>query len=78
MNETIDLAKRLEIMILANILLMDINKQLLDTLQWVENKAHVHVIHGNENTDWKDAMEIIEDNARLALNKASIVRRAHE
>ena len=74
MNDS-NLANQLEIMVIANIALKDDNKKLkddnknlIDTLQWIENKAHTHKIQGYENTDLKVAMELIEGNARIALD----------
>ncbi len=63
-----DLANQLEIMVIANVALKDDNKNLINTLQWIENKAHIHKIQGYENTDLKVAMELIEGNARIALD----------
>lgn len=61
---------QLEIMLIANVKLVEINKQLVETLEWIENKAHTHIVHGNEETDWKEAMGLIEDNARVVLDHA--------
>ena len=61
---------KLEIMFVANVKLMEINKQLVETLEWIENKAHTQIVHGNEETDWKGAMGLIEGNARVVLDGA--------